>query len=104
MSNATFYNIDSQLFVQDHPMVAYQFIAGSQFLVFNLPNGALHAANVSVSIVLAKKAGSAPLCTTARGRVRWNSARTCAGSHTSAGTIASLDVVSVGGSEARRPA
>ena len=43
----TFYNFDEPVFKQHHDRIRYEFILGSQFLVFHLRNGLRHAANVS---------------------------------------------------------
>ena len=43
----TFYNFDDPIFVQDHIRIDYEFILGSQFLIFHLQNGLKHVASVS---------------------------------------------------------
>ena len=43
----TFYNFDDPVFNQDHIRIDYDYILGSQFLIFHLQNGLKHAANVS---------------------------------------------------------
>ncbi len=43
----TFYNFDDPIFNQDHIRIDYEYILGSQFLIFHLQNGLKHAANVS---------------------------------------------------------